>query len=385
MGKTFAVLPRALLVILGFSALSHHHSFAGPGPSNETSVLSSWLFPSDLKASRDVQFVLDSAEGLSKEEPCDLDSNWALRAIQLKSALLRFEERNLVPGQDVVVAHIDTGISPHPALRGARLDLDRAYNFINHNANVFHRFTKYQFPKHGHGTETLSLIAASQQRIPENKTCISGVAPFASFIPLLATDSAIIGVGKRVAKAVIYAVDQGAHVINISLGDILPMPELNEALRYAKNHGVIVVAAAGNGTGWIPVFPGVYRSVIAVGGVSEDLSPWGGATRGRYVAWSAPANGVPAAFANLIENKVIYSWGESAGTSDATAMTSGIAALWLSYHGREALMARYGRSNLSERFRHLVENEGVRRPKGWPKTGYGAGIIDADKVLGAPL
>ncbi|MEI8025706.1 MAG: S8 family serine peptidase [Pseudomonadota bacterium] len=385
MRKTVAVLPQALLVVIIFSAISNHPSFAESTPTKEISVLSSWQSPSNLKTSGDVKSFLELPEGLTRQEPCDLDSNWALRAIHLKSALLRFEERNQVPGQDVVVAHIDTGISPHPALLGARIDLDRAYNFIDHSAHVFHRFTKYQFPKHGHGTETLSLIAAPRKMIPENKTCISGVAPFASFIPLLATDSAIIGVGTRVAKAVVYAVDQGAHVINISLGDILPMPELYEALRYAKNQGVIVIAAAGNGTGWIPVFPGVYPSVIAVGGVSEDLSPWGGATRGSYVAWSAPANGVPAAFTNLVDKMLIYSWGESAGTSDATAMTSGIATLWLSYHGREALLARYGRSNLSERFRQLVESKGVWRPQDWPKIGYGAGIVDADKVLAAPL
>jgi thermitase len=326
-----------------------------------------------------------SFSGAVANEVCDLDSNWALKAVNLKSAHGRFRANMKVPGQNIVVAHIDTGVSDHPALKDANLDFEKAFNFIDDNRDVFHRFTRFQFPKHGHGTETLSLIAAPMRKLEQREVCISGVAPGASFIPLLASDSAIIGFGGRVAEAVIYAVDHGAHVINISMGDIVPMPVLFDALDYAEEQGVIVVAAAGNGTGWIPLYPGAYRSVIAVGGISSDLSPWKNATKGRYVAWSAPANGVPAAFTNLNQVKLSFAWGESAGTSDATAMTSGIASLWLSYHGRDALIERYGRSNLKAEFKRLVQTFGVNRKSNWPKNGFGVGIIDAEKVLAAPL
>ena len=385
MKKTFAVLARALLGVGVVIAVCPTKSKASSSDSKELVTSSSGQPFAAFDATELSDKSQEDTPSSPLEDPCDLDSNWALKAIHLKTAHLRFKDRNQGPGQGVVMAHIDSGISPHPSLLGAPIDLDDAFNFIDLSQNVVHRFSKFQFPKHGHGTETLSLIAAPQRRVEESGTCISGVAPFARVIPLLATDSAIIGFGTRVARAVVYAVDKGAQVINISLGDILPMPELYEALKYAESQGVIVVAAAGNGTGWLPVFPGVYANVIAVGGISSDLSPWSGATKGGYVAWSAPANGVPAAFTNLVDGKLIYSWGESAGTSDATAMTSGVAALWLSFHGREALIERYGKSNLSAQFKYLVQTKGVRRPETWPKLGYGAGIIDADMVLGAPL
>ena len=223
MKKTFAVLARALLGVGVGIAVCPTKSKAGASDSKELVTSSS----SQPFVAFDATELSDKSQedtpSSPLEDPCDLDSNWALKAIHLKTAHLRFKDRNQGPGQGVVMAHIDSGISPHPALLGAPIDLDDAFNFIDLSQNVVHRFSKFQFPKHGHGTETLSLIAAPQRRVEGSGTCISGVAPFARVIPLLATDSAIIGFGTRVARAVVYAVDKGAQVINISLGEPLTM------------------------------------------------------------------------------------------------------------------------------------------------------------------
>jgi hypothetical protein len=64
---------------------------------------------------------------------------------------------------------------------------------------------------------------------------------------------------------------------------------------------------------------------------------------------------------------------------------AGAAALWLAYHGREALIERYGRHRLQAVFLHLIATRGHRRPEGWDEQNFGAGDLDAETLLKAPL
>lgn len=316
-----------------------------------------------------------------------LSDDWAPQAVHAYAAWETLKERNIEPGAGVVIAHIDTGVSAHPELAGSNIQWEKAYNFIDDTILVYHRFSRFQFPPHGHGTETLSTMASPPGCPDETKTgpCVTGIAPAATFLPLLVSDNSIIGSGKTVARAVDYAVKAGAHIINISLGNIAAMPELERAIKRAKEDGVIVVVAAGNSTGQIKVYPGAYEAAIAVGGSTPEATPWEGSSWGTHVAWSAPAFQVYAAFTEKKNTNLFYDVKLAAGTSDATAITSGIAALWLSYHGRDALVARYGKPRLVELFRELVRTRGVERPENWPTSKFGAGIINAQKLLQAEL
>jgi thermitase len=308
---------------------------------------------------------------------------WALRVTGVPAAWQRFADKGSRPGEGVVVAHIDTGVSFHPELLGANILWDFAYNFIDKTKDVRHRFSGGQFPPHGHGTETLSVMA-SLPGCPAGVSqgaCVTGVAPAASYIPLLVSDSAIVGKGALVAKALDYAVEKGAHVVNISLGHIVAMPEVEQALRRAREAGVIVVAAAGNGTKRMRVYPAAYDTAIAVGGTNEASQPWDGSSVGSHVAWSAPAKGVFAAFTEERDGEFIYNIRQTAGTSDAAAITSGIAALWLSYFGRDELIARFGKQNLVEAFVAAVKGHGLVVPQSWPTQDYGVGIIHAGRLL----
>jgi hypothetical protein len=67
------------------------------------------------------------------------------------------------------------------------------------------------------------------------------------------------------------------------------------------------------------------------------------------------------------------------------AHVAGAAALWLAYHGREALIERYGRHRLQAVFLHLIATRGHRRPRGWDEQNFGAGVLDAEALLKAPL
>jgi hypothetical protein len=77
--------------------------------------------------------------------------------------------------------------------------------------------------------------------------------------------------------------------------------------------------------------------------------------------------------------------GQSQGASPATASTAGVAALWLAFHGRDALLARYGgQVRLQHVFLHLVKQT-ARQPLGWDASRFGSGIVDAEALLRAPL
>lgn len=323
-----------------------------------------------------------------KKQQKNLPDEWALDMVDAQEAWDLLASKGKLPGQGIVVAHLDTGISQHPELNGVRIWWQAARNFVDESSNVYHRFPGFQFPSHGHGTETLSIMA-SPRGCPTpagaDAQCVSGIAPQATYLPLLVTDSSIIGTGARIAKAVDYAVNMGAHVITLAMGDFLPMPRLRKALERAHREGVIVIAAAGNGTFYLPIIPAAFPSVIAVAGVTSGLAPWINSTRGSFVDWSAPAAGVTAAFTRKSPWGLTYSVGYAAGTSDATALTAGITALWLSYHGRDELIGRYGKSGLVNIYRELVRREGVIRPKRWPGRSFGPGIINASRVLQAEL
>ncbi len=76
---------------------------------------------------------------------------------------------------------------------------------------------------------------------------------------------------------------------------------------------------------------------------------------------------------------------QSSGTSYATAVVAGTAALWLAYHGRDRLVAKYGVQNLASVFREQLIRHGFDRPLRWDTELFGVGILNAEKLLKAPL
>src|SRR5690606_32850164 len=77
--------------------------------------------------------------------------------------------------------------------------------------------------------------------------------------------------------------------------------------------------------------------------------------------------------------------GMGSGTSYAVATTAGACALWLAFHGRDALVARYGAAQVPAVFKEVLMTSGVHVPAGWDTGRHGAGILDAERLLRAPL
>lgn len=155
----------------------------------------------------------------------------------------------------VVVAIIDTGVDmSHEDFK--RTSFVPGYNVLDDT--TIRPGTNAD--DHGHGTLVAGIIAADTN----NHLGIAGAAPSVKIMPIKVLRDSGTGKSSKVAKAVIWATDHGASVVNLSLGgsSFLQDKTLADAIAYAFRHDVVVVAAAGNDSGQNgenldekPVFP----------------------------------------------------------------------------------------------------------------------------------
>ena len=180
-------------------------------------------------------------------------------------------------GKDVVVAVIDTGVAAEDApdrnikkMRDlAGTEIVKGYDFVDNDA--------FAWDGHGHGTHVAGTIAQTTG----NKYGVAGLAHQSKIMPLRVLNSRGFGQVSDIADAIRFAADNGAQVINMSLGGPLPSLVMKRAVSYAHKKGVTVVAAAGNGGKRAPGFPAAYNDVIAVAATQFDrhttfYSQWGG-------------------------------------------------------------------------------------------------------------
>ncbi|NAZ86530.1 S8 family peptidase, partial [Kineococcus indalonis] len=300
----------------------------------------------------------------------DADPLWALRALRVPGAWAFSEERGRpARGSGVVVAQPDTGTTDHPELAGVQLV--EGFDVLDDDADAT---DPLGWGSPGHGTATGSVLVSPSSRV------ITGSAPRARHLPVRAVESVVRITQVSVARAIDGAVARGAHVVTMSLGGI-PAFSLHRALRRAVAADVLVLAAAGNCVRFV-VWPARYDDCIAVGGSTVHDGTWRGSSRGAAVDVCAPAENVlravvPAGGAEVQQGQ---------GTSFAVALTAGVAALWLAHHGRANLVAAAHErgETLQEMFRRLLRAT-ARRPEGWDPFAYGAGIVDAEALLRAPL
>ncbi len=167
-------------------------------------------------------------------------------------------------GEGVVVAVIDTGVAYRNGGGFAQApDLGQTsfvdgWDFVDNDA--------YPDDEHGHGTHVAGTIAQST----DNGLGVAGVAPAASIMPLRVLDASGAGGWAAIASAIRWAADHGADVINMSLGGGMRSRTVERAIDYAYEHGVVIVAAAGNSSASAVEYPARHDHVIAVGAVRYD-------------------------------------------------------------------------------------------------------------------
>jgi serine protease len=199
-------------------------------------------------------------------------------------------------GRGVVVAVLDTGVAY--ANRGRfrrspdfnRFEFVRGYDFVAHNP--------YPDDRNGHGTFVASTIAESTN----NRFGLTGLAYGVRLMPVRVLNSQGEGDASTIAEGVRFAVSHGAQVINLSLEfssevTASDIPELIEALRYARRRGVVVVAAAGNEGHAAIAYPARAPDVVAVGATTEHGCLANYSTDGSGLTLVAPGGGADASLA----------------------------------------------------------------------------------------
>jgi subtilisin family serine protease len=211
--------------------------------------------------------------------------------------------------ENVVIAVLDTGVDfSHPDLTGAFV---AGYDFVNDDPDAG--------DDHGHGTATAGVAAARTN----NANGVAGACWTCSLMPVKVLGSDAYGDSSTVARGIVWAVDHGARVVNLSLGGPETTQTLTDAVAYATARGALLVAAAGNDGTSAPYYPAASPAVIGVAAVDELDEPYGWSNHGPWVHVAAPGCNLAPLPAGV--------YGEYCGTSSAAPLVAGLAGLALSY------------------------------------------------------
>ena len=231
----------------------------------------------------------------------------------------------------VLVAVVDTGIDyTHPDLAANYVAL--GYDWVNMDADPW--------DDHGHGTHCAGIIAAAIN----NNVGIAGLAQVRIMAEKV-LNNAGGGYWDWIANGIINATDSGADIISMSLGGYSDSELVHEAVRYAYDAGVLVIAAAGNDNTNMKLYPAGYDEVIAVAATDQYDSKASFSNWGEWIELAAP--GVS------IHSTVPWGYESWSGTSMATPHVSGVAALvWSRYPNKTRdwvrLWLRYTANDLGD-------------------------------------
>lgn len=311
---------------------------------------------------------------------------WALQKIRTESAW------NIEQGSaDVLVGVIDTGVDYlHQDLRGqiwvntiedlnhnGRLDstdvngidddgngyVDDVIGWDFTDAPNFPDGGDYLDPDNdpmdefagGHGTAVGGIIAAAT----DNVTGVAGIAPGARIMPLRAGTAAGFLEEDDIAEAIVYGVQNGCRIINMSFGDVVYSHLIKDAVMYGSSQGVLFVSSAGNSGNSTLQYPAGYDETISVGATDENdnLAPF--SSYGSKINLVAPGQEVLALSTGNDYSRLN-------GTSFSAPMVSGALALICSHYPTASSQA------VTARLYSACRDLGTR---GWDQY-YGHGLLN---------
>ncbi|NQU36261.1 MAG: S8 family serine peptidase [Actinobacteria bacterium] len=292
------------------------------------------------------------------------DLQWQLNHVRAEDAW------RTSSGARITVAVIDTGVdAAHPDLAGRVLP---GYDAIRRRAGG-------NVDPNGHGTHVAGAIVGHGS--------VAGVAPDARVLPVRVMDRSGFGSTADIAAGIVWAVNNGADIINLSIGSTAPDRAEKKVIQWAFTRGVLVVAAAGNEGNRKPVYPAAYRDakrnarvgrdpVLGVGAVHRSGAYASFSQRGRFVDVVAPG-------VRLLSTapRSAGSYGWDSGTSMAAPVAAGVAAVAMSHWkatGRPG-SAKTRSAAISSALRSSARDLG---PTGTDKR-FGSGEVDAAAALAA--
>lgn len=266
--------------VLAWAVLAPTESFASESIAAQQDVFKTALLPNDPQ----------------------VGSQWHLARINAPKAW------DLTQGSGgVVIAIVDSGVDPfHPDLAGK---LVAGTNTLDRRVNTADQF--------GHGTKMAGVAGA----IGNNGKGIAGVAWKSPIMPIRAADRKGRATSASIAKGIVWAVDHGARVVNVSMDGVVRNAAIREAAEYAFKHGALVVAPSGNCSCMDASEETPFILSVAATDESDRVIP--SSTSGAFVDLAAPGE-------NILATTLFSMYGGESGTSMASAVVAGVAALMYS-------------------------------------------------------
>jgi subtilisin family serine protease len=268
-------------------------------------------------------------------------------------------------GRGIRVAVLDTGIDDaHPDLTETTL---AARDFTGSSSGLKDRV--------GHGTHVAGIIAARQNGVgvvglcPELKADGGGLL----VAKVLGDDGA--GSDAAVTAGLLWAIEQQAHVISLSLGSPQDSPAMHRAIRRAADRGMFVICAAGNnGRDDSVDYPARYAETVAVAAVDRHGRVATFSSRGPQVDIAAPGQ-------DVLSTYLEGGYAKLSGTSMAAPFVTGVVALVLSKHHSQG-----GQTPVADTEQLLAHLARTARDAGSPgkDPAYGFGLIDPASLVGPP-
>ncbi|MDO4803130.1 MAG: S8 family serine peptidase, partial [Prevotellaceae bacterium] len=285
--------------------------------------------------------LFDNSQNANESNLLD---QWSLEMIDAEASL-----KIGCSGQDIRIAVIDSGISMHDDLS---TNIVEGYNYLYSSKDVTDNI--------GHGTFVSGLISAEL-----NEFGIQGVVPKAKIIPLKCFDTGTTTKVSMIKDAIYDAVDKyNVDIINMSFGLTQYSVTLENAINYAINNGVIVIAAVGNaGTDTI-YYPAGFSNVIGIGAVDSNGSVSSFSQNNDSVFVVAPGEGVTSTTnANGYTTKN--------GTSFSTPIVTGVVAIMKNINGSIST------EDVMEILKETSMDKGI---EGFD-TSYGYGIVNVNNII----
>jgi serine protease len=302
------------------------------------------------------------------------DAKWHLSGqhigVNPKQAWRQLKEVGRPGGQGVTVAVVDTGVNDSNAFRpGAIIG---GWNFVDGSSAIN--------DTDGHGTFVAGLIAGTE-----------GVAYGAQIMPIQVMGSDGHGEVIDIADGIMYAADNQADIINLSMEISLAsepqeLLDISEAVRYAHDKGALVVASAGNQNSSQLPLPAASIDVLSVGATTAGGCRAAYSSRGPELDLMAPGGGLPENGCPSTVSQNLYQLTAGAqegsllsmsGTSAAAPLVSGVAALLIA-------SGQLGSDPSPAAIQKRLQDTAYRPAEAGPDSSHGFGLVDASAAL-SPL